>query len=93
MSAIFIFANDLETVRINASAYYLSFYQNSQKVGTRDDLRQMLLRQILWSEGIFVVLKREYKLNKIPKRGIQNATKECLLSATVLNLKKAVRQV
>ena len=45
---------DLGTVRINASAYYPSFYQNSQKVGGDDYLRLMRLRQI-WTEGTFTV--------------------------------------
>lgn len=85
-------ATDLGTVRINASAYYPSFYRNSQKVGTGDYLRLMRLRQI-WSEGTFAVLKREYKLNRIQKRGIRNATEECLLSATALNLKRLVKAV
>ena len=85
-------ATDLGTVRINASAYYPSFYRNSQKVGTGDYLRLMRLRQI-WSEGTFAVLKREHKLNRIQKRGIRNATEECLLSATALNLKRLVRAV
>ena len=85
-------ATDLGTVRINASAYYPSFYRNMQKVGTGDYLRLMRLRQI-WSEGTFAVLKREHKLNRIQKRGIRNATEECLLSATALNLKRLVRTV
>lgn len=85
-------ATDLGTVRINASAYYPSFYRNSQKVGTGDYLRLMRLRQI-WSEGTFAVLKQEHKLNRIQKRGIRNATEECLLSATALNLKRLVRAV
>ena len=85
-------ATDLGTVRINASAYYPSFYRNNQKVGTNDYLRVMRLRQI-WAEGTFAVLKREHKLNKIQKRGIQKATEECLLSATALNLKRLVKAV
>lgn len=35
-------ATDLGTVRINASAYYPSFYRNSRKVGTSDYLMLML---------------------------------------------------
>jgi len=85
-------ATDLGTVRINASAYYPSFYQNSKKVGTSDYLRVMRLRKI-WAEGTFSVLKREHKLNKIQKRGLQKATEECLLSATALNLKRLVKAV
>ncbi len=85
-------AKDLGTVRINASAYYPSFYRNNKKVGTRDYLRVMRLRQI-WAEGTFAVLKREHKLNKIQKRGLQKATEECLLSATALNLKRLVKAV
>lgn len=81
-------ATDPGTVRINAGAYYPSFYRNSQKVGDSDYIRVMRLRQI-WAEGTFAVLKREHKLNKIQKRGLQKATEECLLSATALNLKKA----
>lgn len=87
-----ICATDLGTVRINASAYYPSFYRNSQKVGTGDYLRVMRLRQI-WAEGTFAVLKREHKLNKIQKRGLQRATEECLLPATALNLKRLVKAV
>lgn len=79
-------------VRINTSAYYPSFHRNNQKVGTSDYLRVMRLRQI-WAEGTFAVLKREHKLNKIQKRGLQKATEECLLSATALNLKRLVKTV
>ena len=85
-------ATDLGTVRINASAYSPSFYRNNQKVGTGGYLRVMRLRQI-WAEGTFAVLKREHKLNKIQKRGLQKATEECLLSATAWNLKRLVKAV
>lgn len=85
-------ATDSGTVRINASAYYPAFYRNSQKVGSADYIRIMRLRQI-WAEGTFAVLKREHKLNKIQKRGIRNATEECLLSTTALNLKRLVKAV
>ena len=85
-------ATDLGTVRINASAYYPSFYRNNLKAGSSDYLRVMRLRQI-WAEGTFAVLKREHKLNKIQKRGLQKATEECLLSATALNLKRLVKAV
>ena len=85
-------ATDLGTVRINASAYYPSFYRNNQKVRSPEYLKVMRLRQI-WAEGTFAVLKREHKLNKIQKRGIQKATEECLLSATALNLKRLVKAV
>ena len=85
-------ATDLGTVRINASTYYPSFHRNNQKVGSNDYLRVMRLRRI-WAEGTFAVLKREHKLNKIQKRGLQKATEECLLSATALNLKRLVKAV
>ena len=85
-------ATDLGTVRINASAYYPSFYRNNQKVRSPEYLKVMRLRQI-WAKGTFSVLKREHKLNKIQKRGIQKATEECLLSATALNLKRLVKAV
>lgn len=85
-------ATDLGRVRINASAYYPSFYRTSQKVGDSDYIRVMRLRQI-WAEGTFAVLKREHKLNKIQKRGLQKATEECLLSATALNLKRLIKAV
>ena len=85
-------STDLGTVRINASAYYPSFYRNRKKVGTNDYLRVMRLRKI-WEEGTFAVLKREHKLNKIQKRGLQKATEEYLLSATALNLKRLVKAV
>lgn len=85
-------APDLGTVRINTSAYYPSFYRNNQKVGSGDYLRVMRLRQI-WAEGTFAVLKREHKLHRIQKRGLQKAIEECLLSATALNLKRLVKAV
>lgn len=85
-------ATDHGTVRINASAYYPSFYRNGQKAGGKDYLRLMRLRKI-WAEGTFAVLKREHKLNRIQKRGLQKATEECLLSATALNLKRLVKAV
>ncbi len=85
-------ATDLGTVWINASAYYPSFYRNNQKVGTGGYLRIMRLRQI-WAEGTFAVLKREHKLDKIQKSGIQKATEECFLSATALNLKRLIKAV
>ena len=49
-------ATDMGTVRINASACYPSFYRNNMKVGSKDYLRVMRLRQI-WSEGTFSVLR------------------------------------
>ena len=85
-------ATDRGTVRINASAYYPSFYRNKQKVGNIDYQRVMQLRRI-WAEGTFAVLKREHNLSRIHKRGIQKATEECLLSATALNLKRLVKAV
>lgn len=85
-------ATDLGTVRINANAYYPSYFRNSKKVGTSDYLRVMRLRKI-WAEGTFAVLKREHKLNKIQKRGLQKATEECLLSETALYLKRLVKVV
>ena len=83
-------ATDLGIVKINASAYYPSFYRNNLKVGSDNYLRVMRLRQI-WAEGTFSVLKREHKLKKMQKRGLQRATEECLLSATALNLKRLVK--
>ena len=52
----------------------------------------MRLRKI-WEEGSFSVLKREYCLSKIGKRGIPAVTEECLLSAMALNLKRMVRAI
>lgn len=43
-------------------------------------MRGMQVRKI-WAEGTFAVLKREHKLNKIQKIGLQKATEECVLSA------------
>lgn len=85
-------ATNLGTVGINASAYYPAFYRNGPKVGSSDYKRVMRLRQI-GAEGTFAVLKREHKLNKIQKREIRNATEECLLLATALNLKRLVKAV
>ena len=83
-------ATDLGTVRINASAYSPAFYRNGKKIGSSDFLRIMRLRRI-WAEGTFAVLKREHKLKRIQKRGLQKALEECLLSATALNLKRLAK--
>jgi len=83
-------ATDMGTVRINATAHYLSFHRNRQKIGSSNYMRVLWLRQI-WAERTFAVLKREHKLNKIQKRSLHKATEECLLSATALNLQRLVK--
>jgi Transposase DDE domain len=44
----------------------------------------------IWSEGTFSALKREHKLKRAVKRGINRVVEECLLSALALNLKRMV---
>jgi len=83
---------DKGRVRINASAYYPSFYQNQQRCKTKEYLRMKRLRNI-WSEGTFAALKREHNLNRIRKRGIVRAREECLLSAMALNLKRMAKAI
>lgn len=43
--------------------------------------------------GNICCFKREHKLNKIQKRGLQKAMEECLLLAIALNLKRLVKAV
>lgn len=43
----------------------------------------------IWAEGTFAVLKREHKLNKILKRGLQKLIEECLFIGNGIKSKKA----
>lgn len=73
--------------RILASSCYPAFHRGHNRIGSPGYLAMMRKRKI-WSEGSFAVLKREHLLCKIRKRGILNASEECLLSALALNLKR-----
>jgi hypothetical protein len=75
---------------INASSFYPAFYQNSIRAKTTLYAKLMKLRAV-WSEGTFSVLKREHKLSRAVKRGIERVTEECLLSAIALNMKRMVK--
>lgn len=73
--------------RILASSCYPAFDRGHKRIGSPEYFAMMRRRKI-WSEGSFSVLKREHLLSKIRKRGILNASEECLLSALALNLKR-----
>jgi transposase len=77
---------------INASSFYPAFYRNSQRIKAPIYRRLMKLRSI-WSEGTFAVLKREHKLVRAVKRGVERVTEECLLAALALNMKRMVKAV
>ena len=80
--------------RILASSCYPAFYRGHQRIGTSEYLHMMRRRKIWaegsFAEGSFAAMKREHKLSKIRKRGIQAATEECLMAALALNLKRMV---
>ena len=78
--------------RILTSSYYPVFYRGHQRIGPPAFLSMMRLRKI-WAEGSFSVLKREYCISKIRKRGIPAATEECLLAAMALNLKRMAKVI
>lgn len=78
--------------RILASSCYPAFYRGHQRVGTPAFYSMMRLRKI-WAEGSFAVLKREHCISKIRKRGILEATEECLLAVMALNLKRMVKAI
>ena len=61
-------------------------------MGTPAFYSMMRLRKI-WAEGSFAVLKREHCISKIRKRGILEATEECLLAVMALNLKRMVKAI
>ena len=69
--------------RILASNCYPAFYRGHLRINTPEYLYMMRKRKI-WAEGSFAVRKREYKLLKIRKRGILEATEECLMSTMAL---------
>ena len=48
------------------------------------------LRQI-WCEGTFAAQKRDHNLTRVLRRGLEAAEDHCLLSATVLNLKRMIK--
>ena len=78
--------------RVLASSCYPAFFRGHQRVGTPEYLAMMRLCKI-WAEGSFSVLKREHCISRIRKRGILAATKECLLAAMALNLKRMVNAI
>ena len=85
-------AVDRGAVRINASVYYPSFYANIKRTKTREYQRLKRLRSI-WSEGTFAVLKREHKLKRANKRGLNQLHEECILAAIALNLKRMAKAI
>lgn len=78
--------------RILGSCCYSTFYRGHEHICSDAYWHMMRLHKI-WAEGSFPVLKREYCLSKVRKRGIPAVTKECLLSAMALNLKRMVRAI
>jgi len=78
--------------RILGSCCYSTFYRGHEHICSDAYWHMMRLHKI-WAEGSFPVLKREYCLSKVRKRGIPAVTKECLLSTMALNLKRMVRAI
>ncbi len=78
---------DKWAVRINASAFYPAYHKNRERCKSVEYQRMKRLRSI-WSEGTFAALKNSHNLRRLQKRGIANATSECLLAALALNLKR-----
>ena len=85
-------AIDKGAIRINANAHYPSYYANKKRTETAEYHRLKRLRSI-WSEGTFAVLKREHKLKRAIKRGLNQLSEECLLAAVALNLKRMVKAI
>ncbi len=75
--------------RIIGGSFYPASARNRIRAESLEKKFMMKLRQI-WAEGTYAVLKREHCLQSIRKRGILRAREECLLSATALNMKRAV---
>lgn len=80
---------DKGAVRINASAFYPAYHKNRERCKSVEYQRMKRLRSI-WSEGTFAALKNNHNLHRLQKRGMMNATSECLLAALALNLKRIV---
>ena len=78
--------------KILASSCYPAFYRGHSRVNTPEYLHMMRMRKI-WAEGSFAAMKREHNLSTIHKRGILDATEECLSSAMALNLKRMVKAI
>ena len=79
----------LKSRRIIGGSFYPASARNRIRAESLEMKFMMKLRQI-WAEGTYAVLKREHCLQSIRKRGILRAREECLLSATALNMKRAV---
>ena len=52
--------------------------------------RQALKERQIWCEGTFATQKRCHNLTRVSRRGLEAAEDHCLLSATVLNLKRMI---
>ena len=78
--------------KILASSCYPAFHRGHERISSKQYISMMRKRKI-WSEGSFSVLKREHLMSTIRKRGILNATEECLLAAIALNLKRLANAI
>lgn len=76
--------------RVIASGFYPSFYRGRERY--KDPASRLLMKlRGIWAEGNFAMMKREHKLDKIRKHGLNQAKEECLLSSIAANLKRMVK--
>jgi hypothetical protein len=78
------------SIRINASSFYPSSYENRRMHETPAYQEVKRLRSI-WSEGTFGELKNNHNLKRHRKGGIYRVAEECILSAMALNLKRMIK--
>jgi hypothetical protein len=78
------------TIRVNI--FQDAVDRSRERCGTPEYRRAMALRQI-WSEGTFGNQVSKHKMRNLARRGLEAANDHCLLSATVMNLKRMARLV
>ena len=76
--------------RIQVNIFENAVKENHSRDGTPEHKEILDLRQI-WCEGTFAMQKARHNLRNLFRRGIEAAEDHCLLSATVVNLKRLVK--
>ena len=76
--------------RIGINIFESAVRKHYERYGTPEHKRALDQRQI-WCEGVFATQIRKHNLRQLERRGLEAARDHCLLSATVMNIKRMVK--
>jgi len=75
--------------KIGRNIFEAAVRKQHERDGTPEHKNALNQRQI-WCEGTFATQIRKHNLRKLSRRGLEAARDHCLLSATVMNIKRLV---